>query len=118
MINTENISGNVIRITVPETLHANDFKQLYPQIEGFIHQFKKIRLLVDAENFSGWEDMKAFEKHMGFVKQHHHSVERIALIAGHAWQHWLVGIFRIFVHPEVRVFDKNEKNQAMEWVKS
>jgi hypothetical protein len=101
---------------VPETLKADDFVQLAPQADEFIRQHDAIRLLVDASKFGGWEDMKAFEKHMGFVKSHQKKLERVAVIAGHAWQHWVVGIFKIFVHPQVAVFDHNEIANATHWL--
>jgi hypothetical protein len=47
-----------------------------PQIDSFPKQRGSIRLLVDASHFGGWEDMAAFEKHVGFVKTHHQNVER------------------------------------------
>ena len=116
MITIESINGNIVRITPSETLKADDFAQLAPKAEALIRQHGKIRLLVDATKFNGWENMAAFEKHMGFVKSHHKSVERAAIIAGHAWQHWVAGVFRMFIHLEVRVFDKNEAAKAQRWI--
>ena len=57
----------------------------------------KIRLLVDASNFSGWENIAAFEKHIGFINNHHQKVERI-------------------VNPEVRAYDKGEESEALAWI--
>jgi hypothetical protein len=34
---------------------------------GLIQQ-GKIRLLIDASNFSGWGNIATFERHIGFVK--------------------------------------------------
>ena len=116
MMTIENITGNIIKVTVPETLKADDFKQLAPKADALIKQHGKIRLLVDASHFNGWENMAAFEKHMGFVKSHQKSVERGAIIAGHSWQHWVAGMFKMFVHPEIRVFDKDEASKALQWI--
>lgn len=116
MIQIENISANIVKVTVTETLEADDFLELAPKADAFIRKYGKIRLLLDATEFNGWENTAAFEKHMGFVKAHQKSVERGALIAGHAWQHWVAGIFKAFVHPEIRVFDKNEADAALRWI--
>jgi hypothetical protein len=43
-------------------------------------------------------------------------VERIAIIARHDWQHWLVGAVKVFLHPEIRMFDKSESDEALRWV--
>ena len=117
MIKTEIISANTLRIVVPEKLKADDFRQIQPQIDAIISQQGIIRLLIDASGFNGWENIEAFEKHAGFVKTHQHKVERIAVIAGHEWQHWLIGAFRVFVHPQVKAFDKGHESEALQWLR-
>jgi hypothetical protein len=116
MIKTEILSGNALRIVVPEKLKAGDFSQIAPQIDGLISQHGQIRLLIDASGFNGWENISAFEHHAGFVKNHQRKVERIAVIVAHDWQHWLIGTFRIFVHPEVRAYDKTHEAEALKWI--
>jgi hypothetical protein len=44
-------------------------------------------------------------------------VARIAVIARHEWQHWLVVAVRVFLHPDVKVFDKGDENAALDWLK-
>jgi hypothetical protein len=116
MITTEPISACALKITVSEKVKADDFRQIAPQIDSLIQQQGKIRLLIDASNFSGWENIAAFERHIGFVKNHHQKVERISVITGHDWQHWVIGTIRLFVHPEVRAYDKGQESEALEWI--
>ena len=116
MITIEPISARALKVTVPEKVKADDFQQLASQIDSLIQQQGKIRLLIDASNFSGWENIAAFERHIGFVKNHHQKVERISVIAGHDWQYWVIGTIRLFVHPEVRVFGKGQEREALEWI--
>jgi hypothetical protein len=116
MIQTERISDRVLKVAVPEKLSAGDFQQLAPQIDFLLRQQDSIRLLVDASNFNGWENIAAFEKHIGFVKTHHQKVERIAVIIGHNWQNWVIGTARLFVHPEIRTFDKGQESEAQTWI--
>jgi hypothetical protein len=116
MIKTEIISANVLRITAPEKLNADDFRQIAPQIDSLINQHGKIRLLIDASGFNGWENIAAFENHAGFIKNHHQKIERLAVIVAHNWQHWVIGAFRIFLHPEVRAYDKSHENEARQWI--
>jgi SpoIIAA-like len=116
MIKTELISANTLKITVPERLKADDFQQLGPQIDSLIRQQGQIRLLIDASNFGGWENIGAFEKHIGFVKNHHQKVGRITVIARHDWQHWVIGTIRLFLHPQVRAYDKSSESEALQWI--
>jgi len=71
MIKTEIISANALKITTPEKLKADDFREIAPQIDSLIIRHGKIRLA-------------AFENHAGFIKNHHQKIERIAVIATHA----------------------------------
>lgn len=116
MIKIDNISGNLVKVLVPETLRADDFTELASEADALIKKHGKIRLLIDASQFDGWENLPAFEKHLAFVKSHQKKVERIAVIAKHNWQHWMMGILKAFVHPEIRVFDKGDATKALQWV--
>ena len=116
MIKIETISANAMRITVPDKLKSDDFSLLTPQIDSLITQYGKLKLLIDASGFNGWENIAAFEKHAGFIKNHHRKIDRIAVIAPHDWQHWLIGAVRMFVHPEVKAFDKSHESDAVQWI--
>jgi hypothetical protein len=116
MIKTEILSGNVLRITLPDKLKADDFRHIAPQVDSLISQYGRVRLLIDASGFNGWENIGALEKHFGFVKDHQQKIERIAVIAPHDWQHWLIGAVRVLVHPEARAYDKSHEREALQWI--
>ena len=116
MIKTEIISGNALRIVMPNKLKADDFRQIAPQIDSLISEHGQIRRLIDASGFNGWENIAAFENHAGFIKNHQQKVERIAVIAAHDWQHWLIGALRIFLHPEVKAYDTSHESEALQWI--
>jgi hypothetical protein len=112
----EPLSGNALRIVAPEKLKADDFLKIAPQVEALIRQHGKVRLLIDASGFHGWESVAAFENHAGFVKTHHQKVARIAFIVAHDWQRWLIGALRIFLHPKVESFDTSQEDKARQWI--
>ncbi len=116
MLKIEVISANAVKMTAQEKVKADDFLQIAPQIDSLISQHGQIRLLIDASDFGGWENTTAFANHAGFIKSHQQRVERIAVIVGHAWQHWLVGAVRMFVHPKVRAYEKSREGEALQWI--
>jgi stage II sporulation SpoAA-like protein len=116
MIKAELISPDALRIVVPVKLKADDFRKIAPQVDSIIHRFGKIRLLIDASQFAGWENIAAFENHAAFVKSHQHKVDRIAVIVAHDWQHWLVGMVRTFVHPDVKAYGQGQESEALQWI--
>jgi hypothetical protein len=116
MLKIEVISANAVKITAPKKLKADDFLLIAPQIDSLISQHGQIRLLIDASDFGGWENISAFGNHAGFVKSHQQSVERIAVIVAHKWQHWLVGAARMFAHPTIRAYEKSREVEALQWI--
>jgi hypothetical protein len=116
MIKTEILGPNVLKIVAPERLKADDFREVAPTVDSMIERHGQIRLLVDASRLQGWNDIAAFETHAKFVRDHQAKVERIAAIAPHEWQHWLVGAVRVFVHPEIKAFGAGEEGEAVRWL--
>ena len=116
VIKTDIISANAVRIVAPKKLTAADFRQLRPQIDFLISQHGQIRLLIDASGFDGWENIAAFTAQVGFIRTHQRKIERMAVIAGHDWQRWVIGTVRMFLHPEARAYDKNHENDALRWI--
>ena len=116
MIKTEVVAPDLLKIVAPKKLSADDFLALAPKVEAITKQYGKIRLLIDASRLEGWDSLATLERHFAFVRDHQAKVERIAVIARHEWQHWLVGAIRVFLHPEVRVFDAGRDAEALQWV--
>jgi hypothetical protein len=116
MIKIAVVSGNVVRVTAPEKLKADDFREITPQVDSILAQHGKIKLLIDLSAFDGWENMEAVENHASFVKTHYQKVDRIAVVVGHEWQRWLAGAIKVFLHLDVRAFDKNNEDEALGWI--
>ena len=114
MIKPVLIAPNILKIVAPTRLSTDDFEELRLLVDPIIKEFGAIRLLIDASALQGWESIAAFEQHAAFVKAHQQKAERVAVVAPHEWQHWLVGAVRVFVHPQVRAFD--DANAALRWI--
>ncbi len=118
MIRTELIAGRILKVVAPVKLQSGDFAELARQVEPLIRQQGRLRLLIDASELGGWKDFAALEEHAAFVKSHQAKVDRIAVIAAHEWQHWLIGAVRVFLHPQVRLFEKSQQGEALHWLES
>ncbi len=116
MIETEVIAPDALKVIVPERLKADDFRHVAPQVEAIISRQGKIRLLIDGSRLQGWENLEALETHALFVKDHQAKVERLAVIAPHEWQQWLIGVVRVFVHPAVKAFVAGQESDARRWL--
>lgn len=116
MITITPLEGNILQVKISGLLSEADFPALAAQVDPIFRKTGSVRLLADATEFAGWADMDAAAKHFRFVRDHEKKVERIALIAGHAWQHWLAGMASAFVHPEIKVFNAPEAAEAQSWL--
>lgn len=118
MLVSETLADDVLKVKVTDRLEESDFARITPLVERMIEEHGKIKLLIDATTFSGWMDMRAVSRHFAFVRAYQMKIERVALIAGYAWQHWIANTARIFVHPDIKVFDREEMAEAQAWLQS
>ena len=116
MIKPTLLAPNILKITAPTRLSADDFEEMRLLVEPIVKEYGSIRLLIDASALQGWDNIAAFEQHAGFVKAHQQKVERVAVIAPHEWQHWLVASVRVFLHPHVQAFTPDQADAAMRWI--
>ena len=116
MITVELLGDNAIKVQPSGKVDETDIRKIGNEADRLIKKHGSIKVLVDASDFDGWADMDTAKKHFRFVREHHQKVERIALIAGHEWQHWLAGVMSAFVHPEIRIFDKGDASAAADWL--
>jgi len=118
MIKAQRIADGVLKVVAPKKLKSGDFAELAREIEPIVRQSGHLRLLIDASDLEGWKDLTALEEHAAFVKSHQDKVDRIAVIAAHEWQRWLISAIKVFLHPEVRVFQNHHEDEALRWLKS
>lgn len=109
-------SSNIVSVSITGELHADDFEVVRPQIDQKIDQYGKVRVLLDVRDFHGWADVQAARTHLTFVKNHHHRVERIAIVAKKQWQHWIAAVVGVFLDPQEKCFDETQAEEARQWI--
>lgn len=114
MIQVENTVADVIQVTLPPKIKAEDFVQLEPQIDTLIDKYKTIRLLIDATGFEGWLTLHALREHVGFARRQQYYVNCIAVVALKFWQRAIINAIKVFVKPTIQVF--HDKEEAQEWL--
>lgn len=116
MLEVLTATDNVVELALKGTIRSTDFQRIEEHVDGLIAQCGSIRLLLDATEFDGWQDVDAAKTHFQFVKEHHSRVERIAVLGNHQWQHWLASAIGVFLHPEVKCFEPDQKQSALLWL--
>lgn len=113
----EESEGNVVGFQASEKLTVADYVNvLTPTLTKVVEEHGKVRVLMYFdETFEGWEPGAMWEdtkyaKHMG-------DFEKIAIVGGPDWVHWMTNVFKPFFRGEVRTFAGTELSEAWAWVK-
>jgi hypothetical protein len=118
MIEFELLRDRGILIVSPNgPLAKADFARLAREVDPFIAANGKLTgLMVCVTAFPGWNSFAAFLSHLGFVRDHHRKIDRIAAVADSAWLKVMTRISRYFVSPQVRQFPSNQRTEALAWL--
>lgn len=108
--------SNIVKAKIVGEMQAEDWDTAAPTIDQLINDYGNINLFLDATEFKGWDDLKAAKAHLSFVKNHHKKIDRVALVTGKNWQHWIAGAASVFVDAELKAFEDNQRNLAADWV--
>ena len=109
--------NNIIEVKLSGIIPAEEFNQFRKEVGVFIKEHGKIRLILDGTEFNDWKDLKAVDTHIEMIKEYHQKIERVAVLVGHMWQHWIARIVNPFIETEVRTFDKDHFDEARQWIK-
>jgi hypothetical protein len=116
MIETiETGSPKVLGLRLRGRLHDADFRQFVPRIETTLTARGKLRLLVQLEDFHGWDVHAAWDD-LKFSLRHYSDFERIAVVGDRTWEKWMTGFFKPFTGAKVKYFDRSQVDAACKWL--
>ena len=109
-------SGNVIASRVSGKLRHSDLSRLQSSAIELIRRQGRIRILVLAEGFQGWEESGDWGD-VSFQMQHDRDIERIALVGDRKWED-LVSAFvgKGIRTVDIRFFNPSEIDEAKTWI--
>ncbi len=113
----EKNGGKVLDIRVTGKLVHQDYERFVPDLDRLVKRHGKIRLLFDMVEFHGWELQAAWDDLKLGIK-HFSDIERIAMVGDKKWQEWMAVFCRPFTRAKVRYFEKNNIDEARNWLNS
>jgi universal stress protein A len=109
--------GNTLAIRASGKLNHKDYQAFLPKLEEKIKQYGQISLLLELDNFSGW-DTKAAKDDFKFGFKHMGDLDRIAIVGDKAWEHWMTMMAKPFMLlGKVRYFDRERLQEAWDWLR-
>ena len=120
MIKSELLKDQGILIVSPVgALAASDFEHLAEEIDPYIEQNGRLHgLMVHTEFFPGWSDFAALISHLKFVRDYQSKIEKVAAVSDSGFLRIIPSVASHFMKAEVKHFDYNDKDKALEWLVS
>ncbi len=104
-----------LKISVKGTLTHEDYEKMIPMVENALIGVEepKIKVLVDAREFQGW-DMRAAWDDFKFGLKHNKEFTKLAFVGSKEWEAYSIKISNWFMSGEMKYFEDIE--QAMLWL--
>lgn len=120
MLNYELNRAESILILKPiGPLESTDFEKLAREVDSYLIEKGKLNgLMIYAKSFPGWDNFAAFLSHIKFVKNHHQKIKKIAAVTSSGFLSIMPQVANHFIRAEVRHFDYNDKDTALDWLKA
>jgi hypothetical protein len=98
-------------------LTKQDFAEIASQIDPVIEAEGHLDgLIIKTREFPGWESLGDVIAHFRFVKDHHQSIEKVALVTDAKVGEIFPTMLGHFVKAKVKHFDYDEFEKAVDWV--
>ena len=107
---------NIFAFKATGKLTDADYQQFLPELTTLIHKYGPISLLVELEDFHGWEPKAAWDD-FKFGKQHGKDFIRIAIVGEKRWQKWMTAISNAFSETQIHAFSREELQEAWDWLR-
>jgi len=111
----EQTHDGILVVHVSGKLSKEDYEMFVPELERRINEHDKVRMLVDMEDFHGW-DAGALWEDTKFAARHYQDIDRLALVGEKAWQKGMAMFCKPFTGAEIRYFERSQINDARNWI--
>ncbi|HDK37474.1 MAG TPA: STAS/SEC14 domain-containing protein [Thiolapillus brandeum] len=92
-----------------------DYQAFMPKLEAIIQEGGPISLLVELEDFHGWEPRAAWDD-FKFGKAHDQDFQRIAIVGQKSGHKWMSFIGNAVTDDKIRFFTHDQLQEAWDWL--
>jgi len=113
------MKDGVLHLHPTDALDADDFRELSQVVDPYILEHGGLNgIIIEADAFPGWDTFGAMAAHFRFIKDHHRSIRKIAIVTdspvGSAAEH----LASHFVSAKIQHFAMGSRDAARAWVTS
>ena len=100
-------------------LSEADFRELGVAVDAYLGDDNSLRgLVIQVKAFPGWESFGGLIQHIRFVKEHHSRIGKVALVTDSALASFAPQVAEHFVRAEVKAFEYEGLEAALDWIRS
>lgn len=108
---------NTLAVRASGKLTHEDYQEFLPKLEQQIQELDKVCLLIEFDNFSGW-DLTAAKDDFIFSMKYLGDFERIALVGDKSWERWMALMAKPFMPSgTIRYFERENLQSAWDWLR-
>lgn len=109
--------GDIIGFHASGKLTDEDYSGTFvPELERVRAQHDQISLLLELEDFHGW-DAHGLWDDLKVGIGYRDAIVRIAIIGDRAWEEWMARLMKIFTKAEVKYFEHERGHRAWIWLR-
>lgn len=106
---------DIIVVKATGLLTDDDYKKFIPELEKLISEQNPISMLVEFENFRGWEP-KALWADFKLGLEHTDNFRKMAIVGEKAWHHFFAVLAKAFTSGDIRYFNHDQIQEAWDWI--
>ena len=110
---------SIISLIPDGPLTQEDFERIAEKVDPIIEEQGGLNgVLIEAEKAPGWADFQSMVSHLTFLKDHHKTIRKVAVVTDSQLMSQAPSIAKHFVEAEVKSFDLGSKKEAKSWILS
>jgi len=112
-------SEGIVVLNPDGSLTREDFAGLSTTVDAYLATHSNIHgVIIRAKSFPGWDSFAGFFAHIGFVRDHHRKVERVALVTDSPIARVAEALASHFTSAKIRHFPFADYDTALAWMKT
>lgn len=118
MLNIDQPNENeVVKIEVSKKLTMEDYEKYLPEFDRLFEKYDALRFYIVLEDFFGFE-LEALLEEIKFDYRHKNQFGKSAIVGDKKWEEWLANFSGLLVESRMKFFEKEQKQEAWNWVNS
>ena len=107
----------ILHIRPRSALAKADFEGIAALVDPYIEKHGKLAgIVVEFDEFPGWQSFGALAAHLRFVREHHKLVRRIGVVTNSPLAEVAPKLAQHFVAAEIRHFPAGKPESAKAWI--